>query len=147
MDVDFIVLIGYSWEEEYKSTSRFEQISGQNNQILSKVSQFVRLCRRNIWRIIAAYTSIRKLNISSAHRTYGRELGGRHSVTRSFFLPNLLAPALTPSGRLIKGETTCAQSCLQGGSVIIASKSSPHLHGFLVTSKVQRSMTLLAMPY
>jgi len=36
---------------------------------------------------------------------------------------------------------------LHGGSVTMASKSSPHRHGLWVTSNVQRSTILDATPY
>lgn len=68
---------------------------------------------------------------------------------RSFFRPSLLAPALTPS--IPQNKTTDIplklDNCLHGGSVTIASKSSPHRQGFRVTSNVHRSIILEATLY
>ena len=71
----------------------------------------------------------------------GRRLETRLSVG---LRPSRFAPALTPSGilhvRVSDDYTAGLWTCVHGGSVSIASKSSPHRKGFLVTSYVHRSM-------
>lgn len=67
---------------------------------------------------------------------------------RPIFRPKRLAPARTPS-------TARRSACvayfrafdLHGGSVMMASSSSPLRHGFLVTSNVKQSSILSRIPY
>jgi hypothetical protein len=77
------------------------------------------------------------------------------SAARSFFRPRRFAPALTPSTR-DRYQTQNndmivvpldMRACSHGGSVMMASKSAPHLQGFRVMSKVHRSKMRCRTPY
>ena len=68
----------------------------------------------------------------ASSRVFSHQLVRRLCVRQSLFLSRCML---------------VASYHLHGGSVMIASKSSPHLHGLLVTSNVHRSRIRFSTPY
>ena len=153
IQIEFLVLVYHGRQEEDQAAAGLQEIPCEGDEVDCECRQLVRFSGWHIRLVIPRNGQIMSEDCS--------DMGVRTRVIVEEQRNQLPAPfcgqdALRLLGRhlseiniLPKVVFYCisGEANLQGGSVMMASKSPPHLQGFRVTSKVHRSKMRCRVPY